>query len=244
MSTQGRACVTTSENFMASDVFIPRDDIDPSKTWMISDTHFGHENIKGYCHRPDDFEQILLNEINAVVRPGDTLLHLGDLCYKGNAWFKNVIAPKIAPQAERKLLIVGNHDRQRYSFYKACGWKLTRPFKIAYRLAADPLAPPVKVEFSHYPAQRLLGALELRLHGHIHNNGYYDGRSNAGGPDWSYVPFLRNHVNLSCEMTKFKPVRLDLLLDAVLKGKLPAGTEPSDGDAPSASDIGKDSHHA
>jgi calcineurin-like phosphoesterase family protein len=53
------------------------------------------------------------------VRPGDTLLHLGDLCYRGNAWFKNMIAPKIAPQAERKLLILGNHDRQRTRLLQA-----------------------------------------------------------------------------------------------------------------------------
>jgi calcineurin-like phosphoesterase family protein len=225
---------------------IQRDDIVPERTWVISDTHFGHTNIIGYCHRPEDFQRILLDEINAAVRPGDTLLHLGDLCYKGNSWFKNIIAPKIAPQADRKLLILGNHDKQRYSFYKGCGFKLAREFFIHYQrpgTAPGSLAPPIKVEFSHYPAHEYLGGLVWRLHGHIHNNGYYDGRSNAGGPDWSYVPFLRNHINLSCEQTKFKPVRLDLLLNATVFGLLPGNSTPGDGDAPTASDLGKTSHH-
>jgi calcineurin-like phosphoesterase family protein len=224
-----------------------RNDIDPTRTWVVSDTHFGHQNIIGYCHRPTDFAQILLEEINSVVREGDTLLHLGDLCYKGNSWFKHIIAPKIAPQAERKLLIAGNHDRQRYSFYRDCGWKMAWPFWISYaRPGTVPgsLAPPLRVEFSHYPSRDHLGGLTWRLHGHIHNNGYYDGRSNAGGPDWTHVPFLRNHINLSCEQTKYKPVRLDLLLDAAVFGLLPSGDTSGDGDAPAASDIGKASHHA
>jgi calcineurin-like phosphoesterase family protein len=232
-----------------------RNDIDPAKTWVISDTHFGHKNIIGYCHRPDDFEQILLNEINAVVREGDTLLHLGDLCYKGNSWFKNVIAPKIASTADvRKLLIAGNHDKQRYSFYKQCGWKLAYPFFIHYLrpgTAPGSLAPPIRVEFDHYPAREYLNGLTWRLHGHIHNNGYYDGRFKSTlGADGllrmedHLVPFLRNHINLSCEQTKYKPVRLDLLLDATVYGLLPGDSTPGDGDAPAASDLGKESHHA
>ena len=241
-----------------------RNDIDPARTWLISDTHFGHKNIIGYCHRPEDFEQILLERINARVQDGDTLLHLGDLCYKGNSWFKNVIAPKIAPNAGRKLLIAGNHDHQRYSWYKNCGWKLTHPFYLTFDHTLDQL-PGVRegdlgladyiVSFSHYPwaADSSDGKLPFergrmveehwRIHGHIHNNGYFDGRS-ITPPDYQLVPFLRNHVNLSCEMTKYEPVNLASLLDAVLLGKLPSGDTPGDGDAPSASDIGKENPHA
>jgi hypothetical protein len=86
---------------------------------------------------------------------------------------------------------------------------------------------------------------DWRVHGHIHNNGYYDGRSNPSVPDFSLVPYLRNHINVSCEMTKYKPVRMDLLLDAAIFGRLPAGgsVESADGDAPSGSDIDKPNAH-
>jgi hypothetical protein len=106
------------------------------------------------------------------------------------------------------------------------------------------LAPPITVQFSHYPSPEYLGGLVWRIHGHIHNNGYYDGRCLAGDSDWSLVPFLRNHINLSCEQTKYKPVRLDQLLDATVFGLLPGDKTPNDGDAPSASELGKGSHHA
>lgn len=56
---------------------------------------------------------------------------------------------------------------------------------------------------------------DLRLHGHIHNNGYTrDG----------FVPFLRQHINLSVEQTKYRPVNLKLLLDAALLGEYPETT--------------------
>ena len=189
-----------------------RDDIDPAQTWILSDTHFGHRNIIGFCHRPDDFEMIILENVAQMVpdSPETTLLHLGDLCYRGNAEFRALIAPHIEPKSGRKLLISGNHDRQRHSFYKKCGFKQSRPFSIRWG--------NTEVSFSHYPWSeeeegRPMPAKHLRIHGHIHNNGYT--RS-------AYVPFLKNHVNLSVEQTKYRPVNLALLLAAVLDGKYPA----------------------
>ena len=237
-----------------------RDDIDLDRTWVWSDTHFGHKNIIGYCHRPENFEDILLENVNTAVQPGDTLLHLGDLCYKGNAWFKNVIAPKIAPQAGRKLLIKGNHDHQRYAFYKRAGWKLTHPFALdvgylsggplrvipeAFKAALGLPRESWTVSFSHYawnePEDGPQGDRDWRIHGHIHNNGYYDGRSSG---DDALIPFLRNHINVSAEMTKYKPVNLRLLLEAQLLGRLPSGDRPGDGDAPSRSELGGGNPHA
>jgi len=38
--------------------------------YVIPDTHLGHENIKKYCNRPDNFEKIIENEI---IGKNDTL---------------------------------------------------------------------------------------------------------------------------------------------------------------------------
>lgn len=188
-----------------------RTDINPEQTWVVSDTHFGHDNIVGFCHRPLDHEQVMIAEWRKEVPDSATVIHLGDLAYRGNARFKHLIAKELT--GERKLLIAGNHDRQRYSFYRDCGFKLARPFTIHYEphvgkgLWAD-------VSFSHYPWDaeeegRPQGSHDWRLHGHIHNNGYTrDG----------FVPFLKNHINLSAEQTKYKPVNLKTLLDAALFG--------------------------
>ena len=206
-----------------------RDDIGLETTWLVSDTHFGHDNIVGFCHRPEDHEQVMIAEWRRAVPDDATLLHLGDLCYRSNARFKNLTAKELT--GARKLLIAGNHDRQRFSFYRDCGFKLARPFSIrvfpnqGYGMALtapdDASTAAWTVSFSHYPWSveddgREMTDRDLRVHGHIHNNGYSRDK---------FVPFLRNHVNLSLEQTKYTPVNLKLLLDAVLLGQYPETTQ-------------------
>jgi calcineurin-like phosphoesterase family protein len=214
-----------------------RDDIDPANTWVVSDTHFGHDNIVGFCHRPEDHEQVLIAEWRKEVPDDATVLHLGDLCYRSNARFKNIVARELT--GERKLLIMGNHDRQRYSFYRASGFQIVRPFAIRVvrshggLKAVDPTLEPLDfgvpfydISFSHYPWNKVEDGPQSRfmwrLHGHIHNNGYTRD---------AFVPFLRNHINLSVEQTKYKPVNLKLLLDAAILGKYPETTAEQLADA-------------
>ena len=209
-----------------------RDDIDPAKTWVWSDPHFGHTNIIGFCHRPDDFEQLLLENLAEAV-PDDediTLLCLGDVAYGSNARFRSVTSKYLAPLNGRKLLIRGNHDTQRYKWFKQSGFRLARPFSIRWG--------DWEVSFSHYPWNsdeegRPMPERHLRIHGHIHNNGY----TRVG-----FVPFLKNHVNISVEQTKYRPVNLASLLSAVIDGQYVA-----DDGAPTSIDadaIRKESHHA
>jgi calcineurin-like phosphoesterase family protein len=218
-----------------------RDDIDPANTWVVSDTHFGHENIVGYCARPVDHDQVILEQWRAHVPDDATVLHLGDLCWKSNAWFKNIIAPRLT--GARKLLILGNHDKGRPSWYRECGWQIIRPFLLGASPIGNTLyyPPPIKFEdgkqmppqsaysisFDHYPMDGFPSDSHFRLHGHIHNNGYYDGRifdsatGEHGRVGDMLIPFLRNHINLSVEQTRYRPVNLGLLLDAAILGRLP-----------------------
>jgi calcineurin-like phosphoesterase family protein len=200
--------------------------IDPQNTWVVSDTHFGHKNIVGFCRRPENHESIMMEEWARAVPEDGVVLHLGDLCYKGNAFFKNMIAPHLT--GSKKHLIMGNHDRGRFSFYRQCGFALIRkPFSLWYGRTGDGygVVPEserdkgdYRVSFSHYPwnesREGPMGENELRLHGHIHNNGYTRD---------SYVPFLKGHINLSVEQTKYRPVNLKELLDGYLYGA--AGTQ-------------------
>jgi calcineurin-like phosphoesterase family protein len=204
-----------------------RDDIDPAKTWVVSDTHFGHDNIIGFCFRPEDHEQVMIAEWRAHVPDDATVLHLGDLAYRGNARFKNLIAPELT--GAKKLIILGNHDRQRFSFYKQSGFHPARPFAIKYDkppLNRTDVASKI-VSFSHYPWSdedegRKMAPYDVRIHGHIHNNGYTRD---------AFVPFLKQHINLSVEQTKYRPVNLKLLLDAYLYGEYPETTEEQLADA-------------
>lgn len=203
-----------------------RDDIDPATTWVISDTHFGHENIVGYCFRPEDHEQVMIAQWRAVVPEDATLLHLGDVCYGhngGNTRFRRLTSKELT--GGRKLLVKGNHDNQNFAFYRDCGFKLARPFAIEYsgpngNLTAWPYDTPYRVSFSHYPwnveedGEQVIPR-DWRVHGHIHNNGY----TREG-----YVPFLRNHINISAEQIRYTPVNLKLLLDAAIAGSYPQTT--------------------
>ena len=201
-----------------------RTDIDPENTWVWSDTHFHHSNIAAYCHRPEDHDQIILAEARKEVPEDATLLHLGDLNYGSNSRFRHLIAKEI-PGA-RKLLIQGNHDAQRFSFYKQSGFQIVKPFFIEYgyfetRLvrtqdSVSAQSIPYRIEFSHYPSDSCIRDGSVRIHGHIHNNGYTRD---------AFVPFAKNHINLSVEQTKYKPVNLKLLLEAYLYGRYPRTTE-------------------
>lgn len=86
--------------------------------WFTSDTHFGHKNIcRGTSVWKSGFrdfdtveemnEKILLN-INAVVKPSDTLYHLGDWGM-GNPMQSIVFARKRI-YCRTIHLILGNHD--------------------------------------------------------------------------------------------------------------------------------------
>jgi calcineurin-like phosphoesterase family protein len=201
-----------------------RDDIDPENTWIVSDTHFGHDNIVGFCHRPEDHEQVMIAEWRKEVPDDATVIHLGDLAYRGNARFKHLIAKELT--GARKAIVFGNHDRQRFSFYKQSGFEIWKPFRIEYPTPQEDRwweggYPSVhNVSFSHYPWNEaedgVMTPWDTRIHGHIHNNGYTRDK---------FVPFLRNHINVSVEQTKYRPVNLKLLLDAALLGRYPETTE-------------------
>ena len=40
--------------------------------YVIPDTHLGHENIKKYCNRPNNFEKIIEKNWNEIVKADDT----------------------------------------------------------------------------------------------------------------------------------------------------------------------------
>jgi calcineurin-like phosphoesterase family protein len=217
-----------------------RDDIDLETTYVVSDTHFGHDNIVNFCHRPEDHEHVMMERWAQAVPEGATVIHLGDLAYKGARKFEKLIAPHLT--GARKLLILGNHDTSRLSLYRAAGFRVAKPFMLPIRfvdgrvviasevsrgdsvgdvLAYDPQRAdiPWVVSFSHYPWGEARDAPEsesapipadqIRVHGHIHNNGYFRE---------GFVPFVRNHINISVEQTKYRPVNLANLLSGYLLG--------------------------
>jgi calcineurin-like phosphoesterase family protein len=57
-------------------------------TWIISDTHFLHENIGRYCSRPDNWQELITKNWNDLVSPDETILHLGDFALGNKNQFR------------------------------------------------------------------------------------------------------------------------------------------------------------
>lgn len=72
--------------------------------WVIADTHFGHQEIKKLCNRPDDYELQIITNWNDLVAEEDTVICLGDI-----AW--SIVDLRIFKELKgKKILTLGNHD--------------------------------------------------------------------------------------------------------------------------------------
>lgn len=83
-----------------------------NKVWFTSDTHFGHENIIRFCNRPfdnvDEMNEALIKNWNSVVKPDDTVFHLGDFAFGGSTTWNSILDVLNG----NIILIKGNHDRK------------------------------------------------------------------------------------------------------------------------------------
>lgn len=171
--------------------------------YVISDTHFGHANIIRYCNRPFRnafvMDEALIRNINQVVRPSDTLWHLGDWSF-GPLQFARSIRARIVCQDIR--LITGNHDRRilqdvgRWSdlFTKIHGgvwWGVIEGIHV-FMSHYPPDEEKAKV---YYDEVKKNFPQVIYLHGHTHNNSHLD---------WH---------NVSVENIGYKPVSLKELYE-------------------------------
>lgn len=157
--------------------------------WIISDTHFGHDNIIKYCGRPQEHEQLMLDAWHQRIGPDDVVLHLGDLLLDR----RGDIAPKVAKLPGKKFLLKGNHDRRSSKYYQGLGFRLIRQsFALPYM--------GWQVVFSHrpdYDKDFICYPKHLNVHGHIHQRLLDD----------------RCYLNVSVEHTDYKPLLITELLD-------------------------------
>jgi len=165
------------------------------KTFVVSDTHFGHANIIDYSNRPfrhrngardvESMNRTLVNNWNHTVSPNDIVYFLGDVAFGRRSrttsyWLRRLNG--------RKITIKGNHDPTR--------WR--RVFKkidyngIQFLLIHDP--------------NEVINWNGWVIHGHKH-------RDNRGHCPVRY-PLINGHnktINVNLELTGYKPVDLDYL---------------------------------
>lgn len=120
------------------------------RVWLISDCHYKHDMLEEKGYRPAGVTELIVKNINAVVRPQDTLINLGDL-----TWDEDLRLPNC-----RNILVKGNHDMHSYNWYMEHGFIFAcQEFTIKYG--------GLEIIFTHKP--KIFHEYDLNVHGHLHD---------------------------------------------------------------------------
>ncbi|WP_052460936.1 metallophosphoesterase [Microbacterium gorillae] len=191
-----------------------------SVAFVTSDHHFGHARIIELAGRPfasvEGMDEEMIARWNAVVAPGDVVLHLGDLAL-------GPIADSVARTADlhgRRFLVPGNHDRvspatqtvrgiERFRpMYEDAGWSVLPEILVGTRRGRSLLA-------SHYPYAGDSTGVERHsthrpddtgiplIHGHTH--------------DRTFGPHASHEFHVGVDATEFAPLPFSVI-DAWLAG--------------------------
>lgn len=134
------------------------------KVFLISDTHFSHNNIIRYEYRPfqntDEMDEYMIKKWNEVVSENDLVFHLGDVSISGAKRAEEVLKRLNG----RKILILGNHDHFSKTKWRKLGFEsYERYFYNDYLLTHIPVdEEPLKVAVEK-------GFLKGNIHGHTHS---------------------------------------------------------------------------
>lgn len=161
-----------------------------SKTFLISDTHFGHANILTFkkqngdplrsFHNIVEHDEHLIEQWNKTVSPNDKVYHLGDVGFK-NFTNLSLILNRLNGT---KVLIKGNHDNFKLSQYQ----QHFKDVRASHTLD--------KFVLTHIPIHpESVGRWKANIHGHLHDNSLNDSR----------------YINISVEKINYTPIDFEFI---------------------------------
>jgi calcineurin-like phosphoesterase family protein len=166
--------------------------------YYIADTHFGHENVIGFCNRPfadiEEMNRVMVANWNERVKGNDTVYVLGDM------FFRCKDPESILRQLKgKKRLLVGNHD----------GSWMTMLDVMQYFESVDSLLETAGSDcgltLCHYPLLTWRHQKKTyMIHGHIHNDTSED--------YWPLIKARERVLNAGVDINGFKPVTLEELI--------------------------------
>ena len=169
---------------------IPIIETPPERTWIWSDLHLDDRSVLFSWDRPfayvEQMNHHLLREWRRRVRPGDTIICLGDVVHP-DAWRNRRLVLDVRGCPGQRLLILGNHDLDTEALHDA---GFTEQHVAALCATDPPLA------LSHLPLRRV-SPTAVNVHGHLHGGEVPTGR----------------HINVSVERTDYAPVGLTWVLE-------------------------------
>lgn len=162
------------------------------RIFVTSDQHFGHSNIIQYCNRPfqnvREMDTTMLNSWNHMIKRQDSVYFLGDLTYGRGS---KTTDDWLRQLNGRIRFIKGNHDESNHI-----------PFVEASVLMVD----HIPFLLIHDPSKVPDNWSGWVIHGHVHNNGYSE-----------MIDFENKRVNVSVEMTGYKPVNIRAITGEIRK---------------------------
>jgi calcineurin-like phosphoesterase family protein len=161
--------------------------------WVLSDTHFGHENMTKFTRQDGtvlrpfanaaEMDEALVDNWNKVVRPQDHVYHLGDV-----AMARRHLAT-VARCNGHKRLVRGNHDIFRTKEY-------LEHFEEIYGVRVLD-----NIIFSHIPIHPVnMGRFRANVHGHMHEN---------DSPEGNYYSVCLERINYTPISLEDLKVKLD-----------------------------------
>ena len=180
-------------------------------TFLISDTHFGHEKTCTVFKREDgsplrpfasaeEMDEFMIRAWNDRVRPNDKVYHLGDVVI--NRKFLHVLSRLNGD----KVLIRGNHDIFKLEDYTQY-FRDVRGYDVKNGMILSHI--PVHVES--------LGRFGVNIHGHLHANRVMRIRGvdvKSGEVLYSNEIDPRYHC-VCVEQTDFAPISLEEVYDRI-----------------------------
>ena len=163
--------------------------------YLLSDTHFAHQNIISYSNRPfvntASMDNAIIQNWNSVIGKDDIVYFLGDFTFGDK---DNIM--KYASQLNgHKHLILGNHDRQK-QLYLDAGFESVHKGTFLHL----PEYSPKCIFLTHKPKIDLEAGC-VNIHGHIH--------------DHKLDPLMfnvENYFNVSVENINYTPIRLEEII--------------------------------
>lgn len=174
--------------------------------WVISDTHFYHDNIIKFENRPKDFNEQIIHNWNSLVGHDDTVIHLGDVIFGMN---KAENLAKIMRRLNgKKILCIGNHDNAEPMSYMDAGFDFVVDYFVLNGIA-----------FSHAPLTPLPEGVTKNIHGHFHRGVHRNPDIPDRHYDKDYYKWHEEKYHLIQIEDDLKPVDLEIVREAWKKKK-------------------------
>lgn len=178
----------------------------PKQTYVISDTHFYHDNIIDFENRPyssvDEMNEKMIDKWNKIVTDDDLVYILGDFSF-GSSRQTNDLLKNLKG---KKILIVGNHDHflESKHFDKSLFLEITYCKKINI--------DNTNIYLCHYPFASN-DTNGFQLYGHLHSNR----KDDIHWCDTKLLP--KNSYNVGADLHDYAPINIRHIIK-LIKGDI------------------------